>query len=185
MRVFLAYGTPLTEVSSFRYLGQTLSSTDDNWSEVERNLRRARVKWGRMANILVIEVADKRMVGKFYVVVVQAVLLFGSGAWVLTPCLDKSLEGCHHQAAWRMAGMGHKRQWDRTWVYPPIVVALEMVGLEEIGVYIARRQNMVAQYIAICPIMDLCLAAEKNPKMCLYRRWWEQTALDIMGIRIW
>ena len=29
-------------------------------------------------------------------------------------------------------------------------------------VYIARRKNMVAQYIATRPIMDLCLAAERN-----------------------
>ena len=48
-------------------------------------------------------------------------------------------------------------------MYTPIGAALEMVGLEEIRVYIARRQNMVAQYIATCPIMDLCLAAERNP----------------------
>ena len=82
-----------------------------------------------------------------------------------------------------MTGMVPKRQRDGKWLYPPIGAALEMVVLEEIGVYIARRQNMVAQYIAIRPIMDLCLAAEKNPKMCLYMRWWEQTALDILEIR--
>ena len=54
-----------------------------------------------------------------------------------------------------MAGMGPKRQLDKAWVYPDIGAALEMVGLEEIGVYIVYRQNMVAQYIATRPIMDL------------------------------
>ena len=39
-RVFSAYGTPLTAVSSFRYLGRTFPSTDDNWPAVERNLQR-------------------------------------------------------------------------------------------------------------------------------------------------
>ena len=38
-----------------------------------------------------------------------------------------------------------KRQQDRTWVYPLIGGALAMVGLEEIGVYIAQRQNTVTQ----------------------------------------
>ena len=57
-----------------------------------------------------------------------------------------------------------------------------MVGLEEIGVYIARRQNTFAQYIATRPIMDLCLVAERNPGMRLSRRWWEQPSLDIIGI---
>ena len=31
--------------------------------------------------------------------------------------------------------------------------------------------------------MDLCLAAEQIPGLRLSRRWWEHTALDIIGIR--
>ena len=58
-----------------------------------------------------------------------------------------------------------------------------MVGLEEIGVYIARHQNTVAQYIATRTIMDLCLAAERRMGMRLSRQWWDQPTLDITGIR--
>ena len=58
-----------------------------------------------------------------------------------------------------------------------------MVGLEEIGVNIARNQNTVAQYIANCPIMDLCLEVYRKPGMRLFRQWWEQPALYILGIR--
>ena len=43
---------------------------------------------------------------------------------------------------------------------------------------------MVTQYIATCPIMDLCLAAERKPGMRLFRQWWEQTALGILGISV-
>ena len=93
------------------------------------------------------------------------------------------VEGFRHQAARRMEDMGPKRQRGGTWLYPPIGVVLKMVGLEEIGVYIARRQNMVAQYIATRPIIDLCLAEERNPGMRLFKRWWEQLALNIMSIR--
>ena len=82
-----------------------------------------------------------------------------------------------------MAGMGPRYQRDGTWVYTPIGAALETVDLEEIGVYIARRKNTVSQYIVTCPIMDLCLTMERKPRLRLYRRWWEQTALDIFGIR--
>ena len=39
-------------------------------------------------------------------VVVQAVLLFGSETLVVTPRMDKSLAGFHHRAVWQMAGMG-------------------------------------------------------------------------------
>ena len=58
-----------------------------------------------------------------------------------------------------------------------------MVVLEEIGLYIASRQNTVAQYIMTRPIMDLCMASERNPGMRLSRRWWEHPALDILGIK--
>ena len=82
-----------------------------------------------------------------------------------------------------MAGMVTKLKQDGTWVYTTIGAALEMVGLEEIGVYISHQQNTVAQYTVTHPIMDLYLAAEGKPGLCLYRRWWEQTALYILGIR--
>ena len=81
-----------------------------------------------------------------------------------------------------MEGMGPKHQSEGMWVYPTIGAALAMVGLDEIGVYFARLQNTVAQFIAIHPIMDLCLAIERNTGMRLSRRWWEHPALDIMGV---
>ena len=42
---------------------------------------------------------------------------------------------------------------------------------------------MIAQYIAIRLIMDLCLAVERKLGICLYRRCREQLALDTLGIR--
>ena len=54
-------------------------------------------------------------------------------------------------------------------MYTHIELVLAIVGLEEIGVYIARRHNMVAYYIATRSIMDLCLAAERNPGLLLSR----------------
>ena len=43
-QVLLAYGTLLTAVSLFRYLGRALLSTNDDWTAVKRNLWRARVE---------------------------------------------------------------------------------------------------------------------------------------------
>ena len=62
-------------------------------------------------------------------------------------------------------------------------MALAMVGLEEIGLYIACHENMVAQYDETCPIMDLCLVAEQDPGLRLSREWWEQPTLNILRIR--
>ena len=77
-RVFSEYGTPLTEVPSLKYLGRILSSTDNNWPAVEKNLRGERGKWGKMVRILGIEGAYRRTAGRLHVEVVQAVLLVGS-----------------------------------------------------------------------------------------------------------
>ena len=76
--IFLAYGTPLTVVPSFKYLGHNISSTDDKCQAVESNLQRSWGKWGKMIEILGREGGNKRMAVKLYVEVVQAVLLFGS-----------------------------------------------------------------------------------------------------------
>ena len=95
-RVFPAYGTPLTVVSLFQYLLQKLLSTENDRTAVERNLRRERGNRVSLAKILGREGTYKITTGRFYVAVVQAVLLFGSKTWVLTPQLDKSLKGFHH-----------------------------------------------------------------------------------------
>ena len=34
------------------------------------------------------------------------------------------------------------------WEYPPLVAEMEESGFEEIGVYLSKSQNTVAQYIA-------------------------------------
>ena len=46
-----------------------------------------------MVRILGREVEARRTVGIFYVEVVQAVILFGSEMWVVTPCLEKAIAG--------------------------------------------------------------------------------------------
>ena len=56
--------------------------------------RGRREKGGRLTKILGREGADKRMAGRLYVRVVQAVLLFGSYMWVLIPpCRRRPLRG--------------------------------------------------------------------------------------------
>ena len=97
--------------------------------------------------------------------------------------MDKYLEGFHHRAERRMAGMGPKRQLEGTWVYPPNGAAHNKVSLEDIGLYISRHQNMVTQYITTCRIMDLYFAEEQKPGMRISGRWWEQPALDTISIK--
>ena len=49
------------------------------------------------------------------------------------------------------------------WVYPSLDEVIMSVGLEEVGIYVLRRHNTVSRYIATCPILELCLTAERHP----------------------
>ena len=81
-------------VTSFRYLGRLISAAENDWPAVVNNLSRARGVWRSMTRILSREGAQPRVSGFFFKAVVQAVLLFGSDTWVVTPHMGKDLGGC-------------------------------------------------------------------------------------------
>ena len=86
-------------MTSFRYLGRVISVADDDCPAVVRNLSWERAVWRRMAHILSREGAAPRVSGFFFKDVVQALLLFGSETWVVTPQMGKSLGGFQAQVA--------------------------------------------------------------------------------------
>ena len=43
---------------------------------------------------------------------------------------------------------------------------------------IQRRQNTVAQYIAMQPLLDLCEGARQREGARVTLRWWEQSGID-------
>ena len=90
-RAFEAYGKPLETVSTLKYLGRVMTTGDDDWPAVVGNLLKVRKSWGRLSRILSREGADKRVSGKFFKAVVQAVLLFGEETWVLTLRIERAL----------------------------------------------------------------------------------------------
>ena len=56
-------------------------------------------------------------------------------------------------------------------------------GFEEIGTYVTRRQNTVAQYIATRPILDLCERSVQRKGAWVSWRWWEQEGIDLERAR--
>ena len=67
-------------VYSFKHMGRKLTAVDENWPYVITNLRKTRKVWPRLSRILQVlgrEGADVRTLGRFYIVVVQANLIFG------------------------------------------------------------------------------------------------------------
>ena len=147
-RAFEAYGEPLENITTFRYLRRVLTAGDNEWLAVVGNLGKARKSWGRLSQILSREGEDPKVLLKFYKAVAQAVLLFGAETWVLTPRMERALDRFHHRVAQRITRRQQRRQVDGRWEYSPLEEAMGEAGFEGISKSVTRRQNTVAQYIA-------------------------------------
>ena len=101
-RAFQAYGKPMEAVLEFHYLGRLLTPTDDDWRAVAGNISKARVRWGRLAQVLGREGTDPKVSRSFYTAVTQQVLLFGAEMWVLTRKMESSLDAFQGRVARRL-----------------------------------------------------------------------------------
>ena len=72
---FTVYGKNLERVREFKYLGRILREDDDDTSSIMQQVKRARSKWNSIAKVLKREGACAKTMAKFYLAVVQAVLL--------------------------------------------------------------------------------------------------------------
>ena len=61
-----------------------------------------------------------------------------------------------------------------SWDYPPLEAAMAESGFEDIGKYVTRRHNTVAQYIVMRRIMDLYDRSAWRTGVWVSQRWWEQ-----------
>ena len=76
-----------------------LTAVEDNWPEVVGKLKKVQKIWARLTRILGREGDNPRVLGVFFKAVVQAVLIFGSETWVLTPHMGRALGSFHHGVA--------------------------------------------------------------------------------------
>jgi len=181
-RTFTAYGEDLERVEVFKYLGRLLAYDDNDSQAMRANLRKARKSWARVSRVLRAENASPKVCGVFYKAVVQAVLLFGSETWKLSPLSLKSLEGFHIRAARRMAGMRPTKNPDGTWTYPSSKAVLKAVGLKPIDHYIGVRRETIARFIVDRPLFALCRDGERRRGSTRRTFWWEQPlSLDDAG----
>ena len=90
----------------------------------------------------------------------------------MTPHIKHLLVGFHHRVARRILGKMPRRRAQGTWEYPPLGGVMRENGLEDIDMYIFRRKNTASQYIAMRPILDLCLDTERNPGSQVQKWWW-------------
>ena len=59
---------------------------------------------------------------------------------------------------------------DGSWYYPPLETVMQDEGFEDIGEYVLKRQNTVAQYIVTRPILDLCEETVRIPGAWVSKR---------------
>ena len=81
----LMYGTSMKNTGDIISILVLKSTIHCSRTAVVHNLRRAQKKWERLSRVLEREVRDARNLVIIYVVVVQAVLLYGLETWVMTP----------------------------------------------------------------------------------------------------
>jgi hypothetical protein len=118
--------------------------------------------------------ADARMCGMFYKVTVQAVLLYGSEMWNLSPTSLKPLEGFHICAAWQMSGLWPGKKPNRSWSYPCSKDVLEAASLHINAHYMCVRRQTVANFIVNQLIWELCAGAVRRWGSPIQPFWWDQ-----------
>ena len=77
-RALHAYIRPLNLVTLFKYLGLTLTTSDDDCPAVAGNLSKARKSWERLLRILGPDLCNPWVSGMFFKEFVQTIILFVS-----------------------------------------------------------------------------------------------------------
>ena len=138
-------------------------------------MAKARARWGRLARILSRDGAAPRVMGRFYLALVQSVLLYGSETWVLTDPMLEVLRTFHHRSARYISRMFIRKGANEQWVCPPSKDVLEKAGLLPIETYIARRKATLWPYASATPIFQLC---KTSPSVDRRKKWWTHDVPD-------
>jgi hypothetical protein len=100
---FTMHGNVLKQVEVYKYLERMMAQDDNDAQAIRTQLQKARAIWAWVGKVLRGENTSPTVAAKFYLAVVQAVLLYGSERWVISLQAMARLEGLHIRAAWCMA----------------------------------------------------------------------------------
>ena len=173
---FYVYGQELERVKEFKYLGRIIREDDDDTQTILEQIKKARGKWNSIAKILKREGANAQTMAKFYMTVIQAVLLYGADSWTITKRNWKRLEAFHHRAVRYMTGQHIKKKGDGSWEYPNHLELEKKCGLFSIETYIKRRRGTLRKYLEehkkdLLVEACFCTPPSTNPNKIL---WWHQ-----------
>jgi hypothetical protein len=135
--VFTIEGEEVEKVSQFQYLGRPVLQNDSDSGAIQYNIAKAQGKWQMFSWILAREGAIPKVMGMFYKVVVQSVLLYGSKTWCRTLSQYDTLNSFHVSAARCISGLHFEyNPEDETWNQPSATLALEKAGLLPLIAYL-------------------------------------------------
>jgi hypothetical protein len=139
---FFFVGSEIIEtVRQFKYLGRHISSDDKDEFAIMANITKACNRWSRCSRVLSATGASPKIMAKFYLAVIEAILLYGSETWVITRRSLCRLDTFHHRCARYLAHMHIRRNSEGVWMYPPSAEVLEKCGLSPIMTYIIKRKQ--------------------------------------------
>ena len=104
----------------------------------------------------------------------QAVLLFGSETWCLSPANLRILEGFHVGVAQRITGMMPKKKSGGSWEYPDSAEVLKAACLHTVSDYIQVRRHIVMKFMSERPIFQFCREAKRQRSSRSHIYWWNQ-----------
>ena len=114
---------------------------------INNQIKKARQKWNAIAKILKRDGANAKTIAKFYMAIVQAVLLYGSDSWTINKANWKKLNSFHKRATWYMTGEHICKNNNGTWTYPNHGELERKCGLFSIETYIKRRRGTLRKYL--------------------------------------
>ncbi len=80
---FTIHSEVLKRVEVYKYLGRMMAQDDDDTQAIRAQLWKARATWARVGKVLWGENTFPTVAAKFYLAIVQAILLYGSETWVI------------------------------------------------------------------------------------------------------
>ena len=121
---------------------------DDNDTPcIDFNLKKARGQWNSIAKILKREGANAKCMARFYITVVQSVLLYGADSWTASKKDHNKLQSFHQRATRYITGMHIRLVDSDRWEYPKHDEVLRKCGLFPIETYIQRWRGTLRKYI--------------------------------------
>ena len=178
-------GKQIERVSNFRYLGRIISEDGDDTKSIKDNIKRARHRWNRLAQILKREGANPICMSRFYRTIIQAVLLYGADSWTISERNLNLLRSFHWRTVRHITGSHIQKITDKKWSYPDHEQLLKKCQLFPMDVYLERRRGTLRDYFnkyrkdlfeELQSLNHHCYASNK-------KFWWEQPWMTKSSMR--